>query len=211
MIHGNPTWSFYYRELIKGLSPEYRAIAVDHIGCGLSDKPGPDKYDYRLNSRVNDIEALINSIGLNKKITLVLHDWGGMIGMAYAVKYPERIARIVITNTAAFTPPGGKRIPIRLWIIRNLVPLATIGVLGFNIFAGAAAFMCSKKGLSKEVKKGLKLPYNSWNNRIATLKFVQDIPLTEKDPSYNVLLPRNRCGSQNYSGSVLQELSSLQK
>ncbi|MBT7085990.1 MAG: alpha/beta fold hydrolase [Desulfobacterales bacterium] len=187
MIHGNPTWSFYFRELISDLSSEYRTIAVDHIGCGLSDKPRPDVYDYRLENRVDDIENLIDSLDLKERITLVLHDWGGMIGMAYALRHPEKIARIIITNTAAFFPPSGNKIPFRLWVIRNILPFATIGVLGFNLFAEAASFMCSKKGLKKDVKKGLKIPYNSWKNRIATLKFVQDIPLTEKDPSYSIV------------------------
>ncbi|MEJ2657722.1 MAG: alpha/beta fold hydrolase, partial [Desulfobacterales bacterium] len=60
MLHGNPTWSFYFRELIKGLSPGYRTIVPDHIGCGLSDKPGVDRYEYRLKTRVDDVEHLLD-------------------------------------------------------------------------------------------------------------------------------------------------------
>jgi len=119
MIHGNPTWSFYFRELIKKLSPEFRTIAVDHIGCGLSDKPDDKSYDYRLKSRVEDIEALLDHLDIQENITLVLHDWGGMIGMAYAVKHPEKIKRIIIMNTAAFLPPDDKKLPFRLQLARN--------------------------------------------------------------------------------------------
>lgn len=187
MLHGNPTWSFYFRELIKGLSGEYRTIAPDHLGCGLSEKPSEKQYDYRLKNRIQDFESFLNQLRLTKKLTLVLHDWGGMVGMAYAIKYPEHIKRIVIMNTAAFLPPTGKTIPFRLQMIRNLRPFAGPAVLGLNLFARAAIYMAPYKKLSKEVKQGLLAPYNSWRNRIATLKFVQDIPLTERDPSYDIV------------------------
>jgi len=152
----------------------------------LSDKPDIRQYDYLLKSRVNDLENLLDHLGINKKITLVLHDWGGMIGMAYALRHPERIHRFVIMNTAAFLLPDGKVLPIRLRLIRNIKPFATLAVLGLNIFAFGALFMASYKGLKKDVKSGLIAPYNSWNSRIATLKFVQDIPVSEKDPSYRL-------------------------
>jgi haloalkane dehalogenase len=187
MIHGNPTWSFYFRELVKGLSPQFRTIVPDHIGCGLSDKPDIKRYDYSLKSRVDDLESLIDHIGLKEKITMVLHDWGGMIGMVYALRHPERIHRIVVMNTASFLLPKGKKLPFSLWVVRNIKPFATLTVLGMNLFAYGALFMASYKGLKKDVKSGLIAPYNCWANRIATLKFVQDIPLSEKDPSYSLV------------------------
>jgi len=186
MLHGNPTWSFYYRNLVKSLSSQCRTIVPDHIGCGLSDKPGIHQYDYRLKSRVDDLEHLLDDLEINQKIMLVLHDWGGMIGMAYALRHPERIHRFVIMNTAAFLLPGGKALPLRLRLIRNIKPFGALAVLGFNIFACGALFMASYKGLDKDVKSGLVAPYNSWHNRIATLKFVQDIPAQKKDPSYSL-------------------------
>ena len=187
MVHGNPTWSFYYRELIKALSGHYRSIVPDHIGCGLSDKPEVTDYDYRLRSRIDDLDNLLDTLTIDEKITLILHDWGGMIGMAYALRHPEKIRRLVVMNTAAFLPPPAKRIPVRLSIIRSSGSLAALAVLGFNLFAVGALFMASEKRLSPEVKKGLTAPYNCWKNRIATLKFVQDIPLTAKDPSYRLV------------------------
>ncbi len=187
MLHGNPTWSFYYRRLVTALSPEYRTIAPDHIGCGLSDKPSPKKYDYVLKSRVDDLEALLDHLNLSENITLILHDWGGMIGLVYALKYPDRIARMIVTNTAGFFTPSGKRIPLRLWLIRHIAPFATLAVLGFNLFSVAALYMAAYKKLDRAVKSGLTAPYNSWNNRMATLKFVQDIPLKPKDPSYQLV------------------------
>ncbi|MCF8070031.1 MAG: alpha/beta fold hydrolase [Desulfobacterales bacterium] len=187
MLHGNPTWSFYYRKLITDLSPDYRAIVPDHIGCGLSDKPSDSLYHYQLENRVNDISALINMLNIDKKITLIVHDWGGMIGMAYAVKNPERIGRIVLLNTAAFFPPGTKRLPLRLKLIRHNALFAKIAIPRFNLFARSALYMASHKGLPDDVKKGLIAPYNCKENRIATLKFVQDIPVTEHDPSYDLV------------------------
>lgn len=187
MLHGNPTWSFYFRAIVKELSSQYRTIAPDHIGCGLSDKPDTNRYDYRLKSRVDDIEALLTFLGVRKKITFILHDWGGMIGMSYALRYPDSIERLVVMNTAAFLPPHGKRIPIRLKIIRNFKLFANVAVRGLNLFALSALFMASHKRLSREVKSGLLAPYNCWKNRVAILKFVQDIPMSEKDPSYKML------------------------
>lgn len=184
MLHGNPTWSFYFRNLITALAPDHRVIVPDHMGCGLSDKPAVADYDYRLRTRVKDLAALIKHLNIREKITLLVHDWGGMIGAAWALDHLEMIDRLVITNTSGFLPPGRKHIPLRLKIIRSITPFAVPAVLGGNLFARAALHMAPRKKLSKDVKKGLIAPYNTWRNRIATLKFVQDIPVYEDDPSY---------------------------
>jgi haloalkane dehalogenase len=186
MVHGNPTWSFFFRDLIKGLSPNYRCIAPDHIGCGLSARPKASEYGFRLGNRIADLIAFIEALGLQEQITLVVHDWGGMIGLAFAVRYPERIARLVILNTAAFLKPRHKPLPWTLKLVRNLHLLAAPAVLGLNLFARGAAWTASAKGLRPEVRAGLLAPYNTWRNRLATLKFVQDIPLSSVDPSYAI-------------------------
>jgi pimeloyl-ACP methyl ester carboxylesterase len=108
MLHGNPTWSFFFRRIISALAPDYRAIAPDHMGCGLSDKPDERHYDFQLHSRVADFSALMDHLSLDR-VTLLVHDWGGMIGMAWAVANPHRVARIIITNTAGFFPPPRKK------------------------------------------------------------------------------------------------------
>ena len=185
MLHGNPTWSFYYRELVKRFSPSFRVVCPDHIGCGLSDKPPADQYGYRLDDRVSDLETLVDHLNLDG-ITLIVHDWGGFIGCAFALRNLEKIKRVVITNTAAFLKIPGKPIPARLRVLRHITPFAVPAVLGANLFARAALYMAPKKKLAPDVKAGLIAPYNSWANRIATLKFVQDIALSEKDPSYEM-------------------------
>ena len=184
MLHGNPTWSFYYRNLVQGLSDSFRTIVPDHIGCGLSEKPSPKQYGYRLENRVDDLEQFLDELQLRGKITLIVHDWGGMIGMAYAVRHPRRIRRIVVMNTAAFLKPYGKKLPLRLKMVRNLRLFAVPAVLGMNLFARGALLMAPGKRLEKDVKRGLIAPYNSWKNRMATLKFVQDIPIGTTDPSF---------------------------
>ncbi|MCG8409187.1 MAG: alpha/beta fold hydrolase [Phycisphaerales bacterium] len=187
MVHGNPTWSFYYRELVKALRSSHRCIVPDHIGCGLSDKPDDHNYDYCLESRVGDLEALLDRLALTENITLVLHDWGGMIGMACALRRPQRIRRLVLFNTAAFLLPKSKKLPFRLTIMRHRNPLSTLAVRGFNLFSRAATSMATRKGLSPEVRAGLTAPYDSWQNRVATLRFVQDIPLSPEDRSYELV------------------------
>jgi haloalkane dehalogenase len=187
MLHGNPSWSFYYRNLVLALRDRYRCIVPDHIGCGLSDKPGDDRYDYTLARRVDDLERLIDSLAITKNITLVLHDWGGMIGMAWAARHPGRVARLVIMNTAAFHIPEGKKFPLALRICRDTL-LGALLVRGGNAFSLAASFVgCKRHPMSAELRQAYRLPYNSWRNRIATLRFVQDIPLAPGDRNYELV------------------------
>jgi len=186
MVHGNPTWSFYFRDLITALSPNYRTIVPDHIGCGLSDKPDTDVYAYGLKNRVDDLENLLNHRQIDKNITLIMHDWGGMIAMAYAIRHPEHIRRLIIMNTYAFLPPPAKRIPLAAHFIRKAGPLASLAVLGLNLFSIGALYLAAHKKLAKDVKRGLTAPYNCWHHRMAVLKFVQDIPLSPKDASYEL-------------------------
>ncbi|MBT3176213.1 MAG: alpha/beta fold hydrolase [Desulfobacula sp.] len=187
MVHGNPSWSFYYRHLIKSLSKDFRTIAPDHIGCGFSDKPDTKTYKYTLESRIKDLDTLITRLDINEKINLVLHDWGGMIGLAWAIDHLDRIDKIIITNTSGFFLPKEKRFPLSLWLIKYIRFFAIPAVLGLNVFAYGALYFGSKTRLTPKVKKGLVEPYNSWANRIATLKFVQDIPLGSKDKSYSIV------------------------
>lgn len=186
MVHGNPTWSFFFRRLIAALAPAYRCIAPDHMGCGLSDKPDEDRYGFRLRDRVADLGALMDHLDLDR-VTFVVHDWGGMIALAWAVDHVERVARLVVTNTAGFFPPGGKGLPLRLRLLRELAFLARPAVLYGNLFARAAVHMAPRRRLTDRVAKGLLAPYNRPRHRLATLRFVQDIPLAPGDPGHAVV------------------------
>jgi haloalkane dehalogenase len=186
MLHGNPTWSFYYRHLIGALRGAYRVIVPDYIGCGMSDKPDDSRYIYTLASRVDDLELLLDHLRLDRELTLVMHDWGGMIGMAYAGRHPERIARLIVTNTAAFHKPAAKRMPKAIAICRNS-RLGAILARGTNLFcAGTAWLACRRRAMTRELRRAYIAPYDSWNHRIAILRFVQDIPLRPGDRSYEL-------------------------
>jgi pimeloyl-ACP methyl ester carboxylesterase len=187
MLHGNPTWSFYYRNLVMALRDHFRCIVPDHLGCGLSDKPDDSHYDYRLKSRIADVDALVKHLDLEAPLTLVVHDWGGAIGFAWAVEHPGRIKNLVVLNTAAFPRPAAKKMPVALSLVRDSAFGAFL-VRRFNAFSAIAARVAFKKPVSRAVRKAYTLPYDSPRNRIATLKFVQDIPLSEKDPGYDILI-----------------------
>ena len=186
MLHGNPTWSFYYRNLVLALRDRYRCIVTDHVGCGLSDKPGDGEYAYRLNRRVADLAALMRHLAIREPVSLVVHDWGGMIGFAWAAGQPESIARTVILNTAAFRMPEDKQFPLALWFAGR-TRLGALLVRSLNAFSGVAARVAFKKPVSAAIRRCYTGPYDSWANRIATLRFVQDIPLRPDDPGYELL------------------------
>jgi haloalkane dehalogenase len=187
MLHGNPTWSFYYRNLVVALRDKYRCVAPDHVGGGLSDKPPEALYDYSLKSRVDDLEALLDHLGLRENLTLVLHDWGGMIGMGFAARHPERVKRLVVSNTGAFPLPRTKRFPWSLWLGRN-TRLGAWLILKRNAFCRAAASWCvTRKPLPPDVRAMYLQPYDSPEHRVAVLKFVQTIPLRPSDAGYDIV------------------------
>jgi len=187
MVHGNPSWSFYYRKLVTQLSKNHQCIVPDHIGCGLSDKPGDDGYDYTLANRIDDLAALLDHLDVTENITLVVHDWGGMIGMGYAARYPERIKRLVILNTGAFHLPKTKKLPAALWLGRNTF-VGTLLVRGFNAFSSVASYIgVKRKPMDKAIRQAYVAPFNSWKNRISTLRFIQDIPLKPSDRNYSLV------------------------
>lgn len=187
MVHGNPTWSFHFRRLVEALVPRFRTIVPDHIGCGLSDKPDDARYGYTLASRVDDLEALLDHLGVDRNITLVVHDWGGMIGLTYAARHPERIARLVVMNTAAFHMPRAKSFPWALWTCRD-TPAGAWLVRGLNAFVRGTAWIgCTRERLPRAVRDAYAAPYDSWDHRIAIHRFVQDIPLRPGDRSYDLV------------------------
>lgn len=182
MLHGNPTWSFFYRNLVKALSPGCRCIVPDHIGCGLSDKP--QRYDYILKTHIDNCEFLLDSLGI-KECHLVVHDWGGAIGMGMALRNPERIKRMVIMNTAAFTD---RNLPWQLAFCK-LPVIGELAIRQFNLFVQAARRMSTTQsgGLKGEALRGYLYPYDNFRNRVAVYRFVKDIPMHRYHESWPVL------------------------
>lgn len=187
MLHGNPSWCYYWRHLIGQLSDRYRCIAPDHIGMGWSDKPDSRRYAYRLQDRIDDLDALMATVLPEGPVTLAVHDWGGMIGMGWALRHPERIQRVIFLNTAAFPKPESKRLPASLSLVRNS-RLGAWLVRQHNFFAWGATWLGVSRTMSPAVKAAYLSPYDTPANRIGTLRFVQDIPLQPGDAGYSTLV-----------------------
>ena len=184
LLHGNPTWSFFYRDVVRALAPAMRCVALDHVGMGLSEKPSAAHYDYTLATRIADVEALVASLGL-KRVHLVVHDWGGIIGFGFATRHPELIGRIVILNTAAFPDA---RIPARIALCRAPLGLGALIVRGVNGFAWPATWMAMhRRKLTRDEKRGYLFPYDNWRNRVAVHQFVRDIPMSPSHRSFATL------------------------
>ena len=186
MLHGNPSWSYYWRKLVSGLSDRYRCIVPDHVGMGLSDKPDDDRYDYTLQSRVDDVEALLAKLGVTGPVTLAVHDWGGMIGFGWALSHAAQVKRLVITNTAAFPLPAAKPLPWQIALGRDW-KFGALVIRAFNAFSSGASFIGVVKPMAPAVRRAYVAPYDSWANRISTVRFMQDIPLSPADRAWPLL------------------------
>jgi haloalkane dehalogenase len=180
-VHGNPTWSFHWRGLIQPLRPSYRCVALDHLGCGLSAKP---QAALRLEDHIENLRAVVAALDL-REITLVAQDWGGAIGLGAMLRGPERLRRIVLFNTGAFTP---RSIPWRIRACR-LPLIGRLTVQGANLFSLAALRMtlARKRRLEPAVAAGYLAPYDSWANRRGVYEFVRDIPRGPRHPTWKTL------------------------
>jgi cis-3-alkyl-4-acyloxetan-2-one decarboxylase len=170
-VHGNPTWSFIWRKAIIALRDRFRCIAIDHMGCGLSDRPQTG-FDYTLPRHADNVERVADYLGI-ECFSLVMHDWGGMIGMTVATRRPAAYEGAVVMNTAAFHG----QLPRRIALIRIPV-LGPAAVLRFNAFAKAATKMCMvhQERMTGDLEHAYLAPYSTPHDRIATLRFVEDVP-----------------------------------
>lgn len=200
MVHGNPSWSYYWRHLVLGLRDRYRCIVPDHVGMGLSDKPDdgggirpprmpsrdPAHYDYTLQSRVDDLTTLLAALGITGPVTLAVHDWGGMIGFGWALSHMPQVQRLVILNTAAFPLPSAKPMPWRLSLGRDST-LGAWAIRRFNLFARGASRFGVSRPMPRAVRDAYDAPYHGWANAISTIRFMQDIPLAPGDRAWPLL------------------------
>lgn len=180
MVHGNPSWSFLYRDLILQLRGRYRCIALDHQGCGFStDQP----HRMRMAEHSHNLGQVLDELGVERYL-LVAHDWGGAIGAHRAGLQPERVEGMVFLNTAAFP---FRRMP---WQIR----LARVPLLGrilmerFNLFALGAAKQGVVEPLSTAAADGMLFPWMPADSRKAVSAFVDDIPWSAKHPTRDTIL-----------------------
>lgn len=183
MVHGNPTWSFFYRNPVLAARDGFRCIVPDHIGCGLSDKPRRG-YAYTLDQRIRDLGELVDTLRL-ERFDLVVHDWGGLIGLGMALERFDRLRRVMLLNTAAYVD---SRIPKRILACRAPL-LGKLIVQGLNGFAGPATRMAiAKQPLDRATREGYLYPYRSWSDRRAVYEFVKDIPMHISHPSFARLI-----------------------
>jgi pimeloyl-ACP methyl ester carboxylesterase len=180
-VHGNPTWSFYWRRLIADLSVDHRCVAVDHLGAGLSDKPadGP----YTLQAHIDRLVALIDLLDL-RDVTLVVHDWGGPIGFGAACARHERFSRLVLFNTSVFL----EHVPLSIRMARwpGVGEAVVQGLNGF-VRAGLLRAFAHPSRVPADVKRGFLAPYPTPADRVGHLGFIRDIPVEPDHPTRPVV------------------------
>ena len=180
MLHGNPTWGYLYRNFIPALSKTNRCIVPDEMGFGKSDKP-LDK-PYTLDRHIENFSALVEELDLSD-ITLVMQDWGGPIGLGFAVEQPERVKRLVILNTWAFRIPEGAALAPLLDLFRQ-PHVGEAMVQGLNLFVeGFLPAGIHHKERINEIMPAYRAPFPDWNSRIGTLAYPRDIPVGDDHPS----------------------------
>jgi len=186
MLHGTPSWSYLWRHLIHGLDKDYRCIVPDYIGMGLSDKPNDQQYDYVLQSRIDDLTVLLEQLGISGPVTLAMHDWGGMIGLGWALTHRAQVQRLLITNMAAFPLPPEKKVPWQISVLRG-GKFGECLVRGLNVFAIGSTWMAVSRPLRPAVRHAYLAPYDSWKNRIGVMRFMHDVPLSTADRSWPLM------------------------
>ena len=177
LLHGNPSWGFLYREFVVALvEAGYRVVVPDHLGFGRSDKPaGPERY--RIPRHVARLDALLESLDL-REATLVPQDWGGPIGLPWAVAHPQRVRGLFILNTAAHRPADdvGIPLPLRLFRMRGV---GEVMVQGLGLFHRAFLFRAGvvhRNRLTPEIKRAYLAPHPTWASRTGVLVFPREIP-----------------------------------
>jgi pimeloyl-ACP methyl ester carboxylesterase len=173
LLHGNPTWGFQYRKLIAGLAADYRVVVPDHVGFGRSDKPRDPSY-YTLERHVANLTTTLDRLRVDRAV-LVMHDWGGPIGMGWATRHAERTVGLVILDTWAFVKQPPFRLP---WLFKLLV----LGKGGWrratrrNLFT--ELFLIRGTKLDAATAAAYRAPHPDPADRVGIARFPQLIPET---------------------------------
>ncbi len=180
-VHGNPSWSYLWRDLLANLPPGVRGIAVDHLDMGFSDRTGTYR---RLAQRIDDLTALTDHLEITGPVVTVAHDWGGPISLGWALRHLKQLAGVVLTNTAVHQPEdaAAPRI-IRAVRSKSALRRTTVDTTGFI----TGALEMSKPRISKDVRAGFLAPYETKERREAIQHFVEDIPLEPDHPTAETL------------------------
>lgn len=180
-LHGNPTWCYFYRNLIRALRGSFRLIAPDFLGCGLSDRT-PGKR-WRAIDRINQLEEFVTALGIDR-FSIVMHDWGGPLGTGFILRRLDKVDRIVYLNT---TLTETEALP-------SFIKIAATPVIGkfftrhTNTFVGLTTSVGAYTKLTPEVVDGYHAPYTTRQRRDAIWDFVDDIPFDPSHPTYSLMV-----------------------
>jgi acyl-coenzyme A synthetase/AMP-(fatty) acid ligase/pimeloyl-ACP methyl ester carboxylesterase len=180
-VHGNPTWSYLWRNLLAEAPEDVRVIAIDHLDMGFSERTGTVR---RLSQRIDDFSALTEELDLTGPIVTVAHDWGGPISLGWAERHVDQLAGIVLMNTAVHQPAGSPA-PSLIRAVRMPGVLKNVCETTPAFIRGTMAL--SRPRPSKAVRDAYEAPYLSADRRAAIAAFVEDIPLDESHPSQSAL------------------------
>lgn len=180
MLHGEPTWSYLYRNMIPLIAAQQRAIAPDYIGFGKSDKPTDDAY-YTFASHYANLAAFVTTLDL-QRITLVVQDWGGPLGLYLATQQPERIARLVIMNTGLLSGEATTVNPALVrWIERSQ-----------EILEGPMSWLMGRSFLTlkitDELARAYDAPFPNRESKAGARRFPLMIPRTPSDAGAREML-----------------------
>ena len=183
LVHGNPAWGFLYRAFIGPLTAAgHRVIVPDHLGFGRSDKP-TDPDVYRVPEHARRFDALLESLDLTGAV-VVPNDWGGPIGLAWAVARPERVAGLFVLNSFAHRPPDKMRLPLPVRLFRT-PGVGEVMVKGLGLFHRAFLFRAGvvhRERLTADVRRAYLAPHPTWSSRTGVLVFPREIPTSPRGP-----------------------------
>ena len=180
-VHGNPTWSYLWRDLISSAPAGVRVIAIDHLDMGYSERTGTSR---RLQQRIDDLCALTDELDLSGPVVTVAHDWGGPIALGWAQRHQDRLAGIVLMNTAVHQPEGSHA-PSLIRLVRTPGVLRRVCETTPTFIRGTMAL--TRPRVSRSIRDAYEAPYRGSDRRTAIADFVEDIPLDDKHPSQQVL------------------------
>jgi cis-3-alkyl-4-acyloxetan-2-one decarboxylase len=186
LLHGNPTWSFLWRAVIRELAPQHRIIAPDHIGFGVSDKPRDPSY-HTLERHIRNLTALLRHLG-PEKVTLVAHDWGGPIGLGWAIRNTQLLKGLVLTNTWAMRPDKAFHIPAWYRLLRS-PGMGEIMIQKHNVAVDRLLRFAYADSLHarNEILDAYRAPFPFPDDRVAILRLARLVPMRPGDESYEEL------------------------
>jgi haloalkane dehalogenase len=179
LLHGEPTWSYLYRRMIPVLATRFRVIAPDYLGFGRSDKP-LEIQDYTYDFHVGSIRALVESLDL-QRITVVVQDWGGPIGLRLAAEAKERFARLVVLNTGLFASKGWPTPGFMQW--RNFAER-----VGRDMPVGRIIQSATTRELDAETLRAYEAPWPVPESKAGVAAFPLLVPLTQDEPNAAAML-----------------------